>query len=224
MRSDLRRRLTAEAIGTAMLLAAVVGSGIMGDRLSPGIEAIALLANTVATAAALVALILTFAPISGGHFNPAVSVADASQGGLPLAGGSCLRRGADRRRGSRRVDRACDVRRACVDGVAPCTERARTDGQRVRSHVRSLVGDLGMFAAPIRCGSLRGSGLYRRRVLVHGVDVVRESRRYPSASADGYLRRHSSGRRAWICRCAVCRRRGCDAVVSVARAGVTTNR
>jgi glycerol uptake facilitator-like aquaporin len=83
MRSDLRRRLTAEAIGTAMLLAAVVGSGIMGDRLSPGIEAIALLANTVATAAALVALILTFAPISGGHFNPAVSVADASQGGLP---------------------------------------------------------------------------------------------------------------------------------------------
>ena len=77
------RRLTAEAIGTAMLLAAVVGSGIMADRLSGGNEAIALLANTVATAAALVALILTFGPISGAHFNPAVSVADASQGGLP---------------------------------------------------------------------------------------------------------------------------------------------
>jgi glycerol uptake facilitator-like aquaporin len=82
MRADISRRLTAEAIGTAMLLAAVVGSGIMADRLSGGNGAVALLANTVATAAALVALILTFGPISGAHFNPVVSVADASQGGL----------------------------------------------------------------------------------------------------------------------------------------------
>jgi glycerol uptake facilitator-like aquaporin len=82
MRADIPRRLTAEAIGTAMLLSAVVGSGIMADRLSGSNGAIALLANTVATAAALVALILTFGPISGAHFNPAVSVADASQGGL----------------------------------------------------------------------------------------------------------------------------------------------
>lgn len=82
MRADISRRLTAEAIGTAMLLAAVVGSGIMADRLSGGNGAVALLANTVATAAALVALILTFGPISGAHFNPAVSVADASQAGL----------------------------------------------------------------------------------------------------------------------------------------------
>lgn len=80
--ADMPRRLTAEAIGTAMLLAAVVGSGIMADRLSGGNDAIALLANTIATAAALVALILTFGPISGAHFNPAVSIADASQGGL----------------------------------------------------------------------------------------------------------------------------------------------
>ena len=79
---DLSRRLAAEALGTAMLLAAVVGSGIMGERLARGNEAIALLANTAATVAALGALILTFGPISGGHFNPAVSVADAWQGGL----------------------------------------------------------------------------------------------------------------------------------------------
>ncbi len=83
MTANLPRRLTAEAIGTAMLLAAVVGSGIMADRLSGGNQAIALLANTIATAAALVALILTFGPISGAHLNPAVSIADASQGGLP---------------------------------------------------------------------------------------------------------------------------------------------
>jgi glycerol uptake facilitator-like aquaporin len=65
-----------------MLLTAVVGSGIMGERLSGGNVAVALLANSLATGAALVALILTFGPISGAHFNPAVSFADASQGGL----------------------------------------------------------------------------------------------------------------------------------------------
>ena len=76
------RRLAAEAVGTGLLLAAVVGSGIMGERLSGGNVAIALLANTLATGAMLVALILTFGPISGAHFNPAVTLADASQGGL----------------------------------------------------------------------------------------------------------------------------------------------
>jgi len=76
------RRAVAEALGTAFLLAAVVGSGIMGERLTGGNTAIALLANTIATGAALVALILTFGPISGAHFNPAVTLADAWQGGL----------------------------------------------------------------------------------------------------------------------------------------------
>jgi len=76
------RRAVAEALGTAFLLAAVVGSGIMGERLAGGNVAVALLANTIATGAALVTLILTFGPISGAHFNPAVTLADASQGGL----------------------------------------------------------------------------------------------------------------------------------------------
>jgi glycerol uptake facilitator-like aquaporin len=79
----LARRTTAECVGTAFLLAAVVGSGIMGERLAGGNVAIALLANTLATGATLVTLILTFGPISGAHFNPAVTLADASQGGLP---------------------------------------------------------------------------------------------------------------------------------------------
>ncbi len=82
MSADRLRRLVSEAIGTALLLAAVVGSGIMADRLSGGNQALALLANTIATGAALVALILTFGSISGAHFNPAVTVADASQGGV----------------------------------------------------------------------------------------------------------------------------------------------
>ena len=82
MNFNLRARVVAEFLGTAFLLAAVVGSGIMGERLANGNLAIALLANTLATGAALVALILTFNPISGAHFNPAVTVADALRGGI----------------------------------------------------------------------------------------------------------------------------------------------
>jgi glycerol uptake facilitator-like aquaporin len=79
----LLRKILAEALGTALLLAAVVGSGIMAEELARPNVALALLANTVATGAALVALIITFGPISGAHFNPVVTLADASQGGLP---------------------------------------------------------------------------------------------------------------------------------------------
>jgi glycerol uptake facilitator-like aquaporin len=77
------RRLIAEGVGTALLLAVVVGSGIMGQRLCGGNVAVALLANAIATGAGLVALILAFGPISGAHFNPVVTLADAWQGGLP---------------------------------------------------------------------------------------------------------------------------------------------
>jgi glycerol uptake facilitator-like aquaporin len=75
------RRAASEALGTAFLLMAVVGSGIMGERLAGGNVAIALLANTLATGAALVALILAFGPISGAHLNPAVTLGDALAGG-----------------------------------------------------------------------------------------------------------------------------------------------
>lgn len=82
MRSGLKPRLVAEFLGTALLVVAVVGSGIMAERLASGNVALALLANTIATGAALVALILTFAPISGAHFNPVVSAAEAIEGRL----------------------------------------------------------------------------------------------------------------------------------------------
>lgn len=82
MKFGLRARLTSEFVGSAFLVAAVVGSGIMGERLAGGNVAIALLANTIATGAALVALILTFGPISGAHLNPAVTLADAIERGI----------------------------------------------------------------------------------------------------------------------------------------------
>lgn len=78
----MSRRLAAEFVGTALLLAAIVGSGIMGERLAGGNSAIALLANTIATGATLAALIFTFGPISGAHFNPVVTLADALESGI----------------------------------------------------------------------------------------------------------------------------------------------
>ncbi|HUJ41364.1 MAG TPA: MIP/aquaporin family protein [Candidatus Acidoferrales bacterium] len=85
MTFSLSRRLAAEFIGTAFLLAAIVGSGIMAERLSGSNVSLCLLENTLATGAALVALILAFSPVSGAHLNPAVTLASAWTGGIPWA-------------------------------------------------------------------------------------------------------------------------------------------
>jgi glycerol uptake facilitator-like aquaporin len=82
MKASLARKAVAEYLGTLFLVATVVGSGIMGERLAGGNVAIALLANTIATGAALVALILAFGPISGAHLNPVVTLADAMESGI----------------------------------------------------------------------------------------------------------------------------------------------
>ena len=82
MKAALGQRLTAEFLGTGFLVATVIGSGIMGERLAGGNAAIALLANTIATGAALVALILAFGSISGAHFNPVVTLSDALEDGM----------------------------------------------------------------------------------------------------------------------------------------------
>jgi len=83
VKGSIRRRAFAEGLSTAFLVAIVVGSGIMGERLSGGNVALALLANTFATGAGLVALILTFGPFSGAHMNPVVSLVEAVRGELP---------------------------------------------------------------------------------------------------------------------------------------------
>lgn len=83
MHLPLKKRVVAEALGTFFLLAAVVGSGIMAERLANGNSAVALLANTAATGGALLALIITFGSLSGAHFNPVVTFAFAWRGNLP---------------------------------------------------------------------------------------------------------------------------------------------
>ncbi len=83
MTSTLGRRLFGEALGTALLVATVVGSGIMAERLAGGNQAIALLGNTIPTGAILVVLITIFGPVSGAHFNPAVSLVLATRGDFP---------------------------------------------------------------------------------------------------------------------------------------------
>src|SRR5712671_3025256 len=82
-KTSIHKRASAEFLGAAFLVAAVVGSGIMGERLAGGNVALALLANTLATGAILVVLILTFGPVSGAHLNPVVSLAFALRGELP---------------------------------------------------------------------------------------------------------------------------------------------
>jgi glycerol uptake facilitator-like aquaporin len=89
MMPTLPRRIVAEFLGTGFLVAAVVGSGIMGEHLAGGNVAIALLANTIATGAALAALILTFGPISGAHLNPAVTIVDAIERGVSWTVAAC---------------------------------------------------------------------------------------------------------------------------------------
>ena len=83
--AELLRKLLAEALGTALLLAVVIGSGIMAERLAGGNAAIALLANTLATVGGLYILIEVFGPVSGAHFNPAVSMVMAARGAMPRA-------------------------------------------------------------------------------------------------------------------------------------------
>ena len=109
MTADLSRRAAAEFLGSAFLLAAVVGSGIMAAKLAGGNGALALLCNTLPTGAILAVLILIFGPVSGAHFNPAVTLAFAFRRELPpaVAAGLSRRSGCGRDRG--RMDRAFDV-------------------------------------------------------------------------------------------------------------------
>jgi hypothetical protein len=175
MRFNLKARMTAEFVGTAFLLASVVGSGIMGERLAGGNVAMALLANTIATGAALVALILSLrlsvrcslqsCGYSGGCV-PAWHSVERGAGVLnrPDRGGLCRSR-----------LRSSDVWTATLFGVTARPQRSPAGFQRVRSDFWSTLGYLGLFAvALVRC-AVCGRCLYHSRVLVHRIDIICES-------------------------------------------------
>ena len=171
----LARRAVVEAVGTGLLVAAVVGSGIMGERLAGGNVSLALLANTAATGAALVALIAALGPLSGAHFNPVVTVAAGIGGGL-----------------SRADVRAYIVAQVAGGLLGTAVANLMFEGPvfSLSRHVRAgpaqlfseVVATFGlsphhrhMRATPAECHAVRRRGLHQCGVLVHGVDVVRQS-------------------------------------------------
>jgi hypothetical protein len=217
---NLPRRLVAEGIGTALLLAAVVGSGIMGERLAGGNVAIALLANTITTGSTLVALILTFGPISGAHFNPAVTIADASQGGLswgdvpPYIGAQLA--GA--------VAGVFAAHLMFGERLLQLSQHVRAGGAQLLSEFVATFwtpdGHLGLLEETLRIRATGDRPLHHRGVLVYGVDVVCESSRHRRSIFDEHVCRHPPGRRARLHRRRTRRRARGHSSFSLARTGV----
>jgi glycerol uptake facilitator-like aquaporin len=209
------RPAVAEALWTAFLLAAVVGSGIMGERLAGGNVVVALLANTLATGAMLVALILTFGPVSGAHFNPAVTPADASQGGLPWR------------------DVAFYIAaQISGDGVAAAhlmlepvffaSRHVRAGNAQLFSEFVATFGLLldhfGLRSAPLFSGAVCRGRLYHWSLLVHVLDLVCQSCRNAGPRRVRHVRGHPSGRCSGIHRRAARRGDRCNAALPVASA------
>jgi glycerol uptake facilitator-like aquaporin len=186
---DLARRLTAEALGTALLVAAVIGSGIMADRLSGGNDALALLCNTVGTGAILVVIITIFAPVSGAHFNPAVSLVMMIRGEL------------DRRDGLLYI--LVQIVGGCLGalfahlmfGLDPI-QIATTARTGLPQWFAEFVATFGLLITILGCirfprrGRICRRPLHHLGLLVHGVDVLCQSRGDHRAIAERYLCRH----------------------------------
>jgi major intrinsic protein len=217
-------RVTAEFLGTAVLVAAVIASGIMAERLANGNAAIALLANTIATGAALVALILTFGPISGAHLNPAVSLADAMERGLTwsdmlhyasaqIAGGIC---------GAMLAHAMFEL--PLGSPSHPYSRRESPIIERVRSDLRTSLRDLGMFPDSIQYGSFCRRQLYHRSRLVHRIYILCESRCYNRQTVKRHLRRHTSRRCSALYRRPTRRWNRRDALISLASSSIPLNR
>ncbi len=191
MTIDLARRATAEALGTALLVAVVVGSGIFAQRLSPNDVGLQLLENSTATAAGLVALILAFGSVSGAHFNPIVSLADRFFGGLSnrelgiyvpaqIVGGCFGAIVANLMFGLPAVT-LLDARSI---EQRPLARRDRRDLRPVRA--RDLRR--GALGSPLQ-RALRRGRLHRGGVLVHLLDQLRQPGRHDRSHADRHVRR-----------------------------------
>ena len=191
MTPTLPRRIVAEFFGTGFLVAAVVGSGIMGERLAGGNVAIALLANTIATGAALAALILTFGPISGAHLNPAVTLADAIERGVSWTVAACY------------VPAQCA---GAICGAIAAHLMFGLPAISVSHHARSgpaqvfseFVATFGLLCVIWGCSrqrsrdrSLRCRGLHHLRLLVYFLNFVRKSGGHHRSFALRHIRGNS---------------------------------
>ena len=199
MTHPLARRLLAEYLGSAFLAAVVIGSGIAASQLSPDDTGLALLENAAATAAGLFAIILMFGPVSGGHFNPVVSLVDAHFGGLSLARRARLHPCPDRRlhhrrgRGQRHVRAERDQHlhhppRECRASVRRGDRDARSAPRHLRARPHGPRDE-----RPGRCRRL-----HRCRLLVHELHELRQSRHHGGPDVLGHLRRDRAGVRPWI--------------------------
>ncbi len=219
-RPPLARRSAAEFLGSAMLAAVVIGSGIAARQLSPDDVGLQLLENAAATAAGLYAIILIFGPVSGGHFNPVVSLVDAALGGigrrdvlayLPVAG---------RRLHRRRDPRQRHVRAGRDLDLNPSSGQSSTSPVRSGRHARAASDDLRPRPHQTQPRNPRGGRrLHRLGLLLHQLGELRQSRDHGRTRLLKYLRGDRSrlgpgvhrcpGRRApaWRCsRYALCTR------------------
>ena len=181
MTSTLAQRVAAEALGTAFLLATVVGSGVMAQKLAGGAVALALLGNTIPTGAILVVLILIFAPISGAHMNPAVSLAMTLRGELgrrdlgafvvaQILGGLV---------GVLAAHAMFDLPLLQISSDRPHRRAAMVFGSR--RHLRPGADDLWLPGERAFVRPLCRRPLHHRGLLVHRLDLLRQSRRDPGA-------------------------------------------
>ncbi len=179
MKSPLPQRGVAECLGTAFLLAAVVGSGVMAAKLAGGNGALALLCNTLPTGAILTVLILTFGPVSGAHFNPAVSVAMTLRGELPASTAAIYI-------AAQLIGGIIGVWAAHLMFDLPLWQLSSTvrsgPGQWLAETIATFGLLLTILARMRRTGA---SGialcrwlLYHVRLLVHGLNIIRQSGRH----------------------------------------------
>ena len=211
------RRLAAEALGTGLLVATVVGSGIMADKLAGGNVALALLGNTIPTGAILVVLILALGPISGAHFNPAVSLVMGLNRALPW-----------REVGSYTL---AQIVGGCLGTLVahgmfdlPLLQLAATARTGPAQWFAEFVATFGLLVTiltvvrfRIEAIPYRGRALHHGGLLVHGLDLVRQSGRDDRPGPDEHFRGDRAGQRADVHRRAGPRRpcsHGTDAVAA----------
>src|SRR5271156_6678051 len=192
---SLAQRVVAEFLGTAFLLAGVVGSGIMAAKLAGGNNALALLCNTLATGAILTVLILTFGPVSGAHFNPAVSIALSLRRELPVGVAAIYI-------GAQVLGGIAGVWAAHLMFELPLWQLSTTvragPGQWLAEGVATFglsADDLRLCRAHASGRAIRGWPLHPLGLLVHGLDLVRQSGGDDCARALRHVRRHRAGRR-----------------------------